>query len=149
MRHAERGRYDRDDIYSIPGEAFVCHLEFFVDGQPWVIPTACGRSGNQICIHGSAVNRTLHSLGAGINACVTVTLVDGFALARSAVRHSINYRSVVNPGRAGLVLYPAEKMERLRCLNTHVVPGRSGEGRPPDKTGNLKTSVPLPQLSEA
>jgi hypothetical protein len=147
-RHAERGVYDRDEIYSILDEGYVCDLGFVVDGQPYVIPTAYGRSGNQIYIHGSAASRTVRSLGDGINACVTVTLVDGFVLARSAFRHSLNYRSVVILGRARLVADPEEKVEGLRCLTDHVVPGRWDEVRRPNKTEMMKTSLLSLRLDE-
>ena len=140
-RHAERGVYDREQIYSILDEGYICNLGFTVDGQTYVIPTAYGRSGNQIYIHGSAASRALGSLGEGINVCATVTLVDGFVLARSAFRHSINYRSVVILGKARLVTDPTEKMEALRCFTNHLVPNRWEEVRSPNQTEMLKTSV--------
>ena len=140
-RHAERGVYDREQIYSILDEGYICHLGFTVDGQTYVIPTAYGRSGNQIYIHGSAASRALCSLGEGIDVCATVTLVDGFVLARSAFRHSINYRSVVILGKARLVTNPTEKLEALRCFTNHLVPNRWEEVRSPNQTEMLKTSV--------
>jgi nitroimidazol reductase NimA-like FMN-containing flavoprotein (pyridoxamine 5'-phosphate oxidase superfamily) len=140
-RHAERGVYDREQIYSILDEGYICHLGFTVDGQTYVIPTGYGRSGNQIYIHGSAASRLLCSLSEGINVCATVTLVDGFVLARSAFRHSINYRSVVILGKARLVTDPTEKMEALRCFTNHLVPNRWEEVRSPNQTEMLKTSV--------
>ena len=140
-RHAERGVYDREQIYSILDEGYICHLGFTVDGQTYVIPTGYGRSGNQIYIHGSAASRALGSLSEGINVCATVTLVDGFVLARSAFRHSINYRSVVILGKARLVTDPTEKMEALRCFTNHLVPNRWEEVRAPNQTEMLKTSV--------
>jgi nitroimidazol reductase NimA-like FMN-containing flavoprotein (pyridoxamine 5'-phosphate oxidase superfamily) len=149
-RHAERGVYDMAQIHAILDEGYICNLGFTVDGQTYVIPTAYGRSGNQIYIHGSAASRTLSSLGEGINVCATVTLVDGFVLARSAFRHSINYRSVVILGKAKLVIDPAEKMEALRCFTNHLVPNRWEEVRSPNQTEMLKTSVlslPLEEVS--
>jgi uncharacterized protein len=148
-RHIERGVYDMDEIYSILDEAFICHLGFAVDAEPHVIPTAYGRSGNQIYIHGSAASRMLHSLSERIDACATITLVDGLVLARSAFRHSINYRSVVVLGRARLVTDPEEKLEGLRCLTNHVLAGRWEEVRPPNKTEMMKTSVLSLPLDEA
>jgi nitroimidazol reductase NimA-like FMN-containing flavoprotein (pyridoxamine 5'-phosphate oxidase superfamily) len=149
-RHPERGVYDLDQMYSILDEGYICHLGFVADGQTFVIPTAYGRSGNQIYIHGSAASRTLCSFAEGINVCATVTLVDGFVLARSAFRHSLNYRSVVILGRARLITDPAEKLEGLRCLTNHLVPGRWEEVRPPNETEMIKTSLlslPLNEVS--
>jgi nitroimidazol reductase NimA-like FMN-containing flavoprotein (pyridoxamine 5'-phosphate oxidase superfamily) len=147
-RHVERGVYDMEEIYSILDEGYVCDLGFVVDGQPYGIPTAYGRSGSQIYIHGCTASRTVCSLGEGIDAGVTVTLVDGFVLARSAFRHSINYRSVVILGRARLVTDAGEKIDGLRCLTDHVVPGRWEEVRPPNKTEIIKTSVLALRLDE-
>jgi hypothetical protein len=149
-RHAERAVYDLEQIYSILDEGYICHLGFVDDGQPFSIPTAYGRSGNQIYVHGSAASRALCSLAAAINVCATVTLVDGFVLARSAFRHSINYRSVVILGKARLVTDPKEKMEGLRCLTNHLVPRRWEEVRPPNETEMIKTtllSLPLNEVS--
>jgi nitroimidazol reductase NimA-like FMN-containing flavoprotein (pyridoxamine 5'-phosphate oxidase superfamily) len=149
-RHAERGVYDKQEIYSILDEAYICDLGFVANGQPYVIPTAYGRSGDQIYIHGSAASRTVHSLAEGMDACATVTLIDGIVLARCAFRHSINYRSVIILGRARLVTDAEEKMEGLRCLTNHVVPGRWEEVRPPNTTEMMKTSVlalPLDEVS--
>jgi hypothetical protein len=109
-RHAERSVYDLGQIHSILDQGYICHLDFVVDGQPFVIPTANGRSSDQIYVHGSTTSRTLCSLAAGINVCATVTLVDGLVLARSACRHSINYRSVVIFGKERLVMDPRDKV---------------------------------------
>src|SRR6516225_2214725 len=102
-RLPKRGVYDEAAVYAILDEAFLCHVGFAVDGQPYVIPTGYGRSGDQVYIHGSAASRMLRSLAGGIDVCVTVTLVDGLVLARSAFHHSMNYRSVVILGKARLV----------------------------------------------
>lgn len=148
-RHAERGVYDLEQIHSMLDEGYVCHLGFWIDGQPFVIPTAYGRSGNQIYVHGSAASRTLGSLAEGINVCATVTLIDGLVLARSAFRHSINYRSVVILGKARLVTDLKEKMEGLRCLTNHLVPGRWEEVRAPNGTEMAKRFVLCLPLNEA
>lgn len=148
-RHAERGVYDMNQIYAILDEGYICHLGFALEGQPYVIPTAYGRSGNQIYLHGSAASRTIRSLAGGIDVCATVTLVDGFVLARCAFRHSINYRSVVILGKARLVTDRGEKMEALRCFTNHLVPGRWEEVRPPNETEMMKTSVLALALDEA
>ena len=91
----KRGAYDRETVFKILDEAFVCHVGFVVDGQPYVIPTNFGRAGETLYLHGSAASRMLRTLSEGIPVCVTVTLVDGLVLARSAFHHSANYRSVV------------------------------------------------------
>ena len=99
-RLPQRGSFDRATVNAILDEAFICHVGFMVDGQPFVIPTSFARAGEQLFIHGSAASRMLGSLSKGIPVCVTVTLVDGLVLARSAFHHSINYRSVVVFGMA-------------------------------------------------
>jgi len=149
-RHPERGVYDLDEIYAILDEGYICHLGFSINGQTYVIPTAYGRFGNQIYLHGSAASRTVGSLARGIDVCATVTLVDGFVLARSAFRHSLNYRSVVILGQATPVPDGAEKMEALRSITNHLVPGRWEQVRPPNRTEIMQTSVlslPLNEVS--
>jgi hypothetical protein len=148
-RHPERGVYEKERIYAILDEACICHVGFAVDGQPYVIPTAYGRAGDQIYIHGSSVSRMLRSLAQGVAVCVTVTLVDGFVLARSAFRHSLNYRSVVILGTARLVTDAHEKMDALRCITNHLVPGRWEEVRQPNDKEMMATSVLAVPLDEA
>jgi len=109
----------------------VCHIGFTVDGQPYVIPTAYGRIGETLYIHGSPASRLLRSLTGGIEICVTVTLFDELVMARSAFHHSMNYRSVVIFGKASQVDDPAEKLLALEAFTNHVVPGRWNEVRPP------------------
>lgn len=148
VRHPERATYDREQVYSILDEGFICHVGFVVGGQPYVIPTAYGRADDQIYIHGSAASRMLQSLAQGVDVCVTVTLVDGFVLARAAFRQSINYRSVVIVGHARLVCENAERLEALRRLTNHVVPGRWEEVRPPNEKEMAVTSVLALRLDE-
>jgi uncharacterized protein len=148
-RHPERAVYNHAEIYSILDEGYVCHVAFVADQQPHLIPTAYGRAGNQLYLHGSAVSHMLRSLAQGIDVCVTVTLVDGFVLARSAFRHSLNYRSVVVFGKARMVTDPVEKMEAMRCFMNHLVPGRWEEVRPPSERELLQTSVLALPLDEA
>jgi hypothetical protein len=148
-RHAERAVYDRRQIDSILDEAWICHVGFAVEGQPYVIPTAYGRMGDHIYIHGSAASRMLRTLAGGVDVCLTVTLVDGLVLARSAFRHSINYRSVVVLGKARLLNDPAEKLEGLRCLTNHVARGRWDQVRPPNQTEMVSTSVLVLPIEEA
>jgi uncharacterized protein len=149
-RLPQRGSYDRDVVYRILDEGFVCHVGFAVDGQPFVIPTAYGRVGDKLYIHGSAASRTLRDLSGGIPVCVTVTLVDGLVLARSAFHHSINYRSVVILGAATVVAAAEEKMTALKAFTEHVIPGRWDDVREPNEQELKGTSVlalPLVEVS--
>jgi len=149
-RLPKRGNYDREMVYSILDTAFVCHVGFSVDGQPYVIPTNYGRSGDTLYLHGSAASRMLKTLSGGVPVCVTVTHVDGLVLARSAFHHSVNYRSVVILGKAQLVEDPAEKMEALRIFTEHVMKGRWDEVRIPTEQELKATSVlslPLEEVS--
>src|SRR6202046_64117 len=133
--------YDREAAYRILDEGFLCHAGFVVDGQPFVIPTSYGRSGDKLYIHGSAASRMLRQLKESVPVCVTVTLLDGFVLARSIFNHSMNYRSVVILGRATPVDDPAEKIEALRLLSEHIIPGRWADSRQPNERELKATSV--------
>src|SRR5246500_5956901 len=113
-RLPKRGDYSQKTIYGILDAAFLCHVGFAVEGQPYVIPTNYGRSGDTLYLHGSAASRMLRTLSEGVPVSVTVTHVDGLVLARSAFHHSVNYRSVVILGTARLVTDSTEKMEALR-----------------------------------
>jgi hypothetical protein len=149
-RLPKRGNYDRETVYNILDTAFVCHVGFSVDGQPFVIPTNYGRSGDTLYLHGSAASRMLNTLSAGVPVCVTVTHVDGLVLARSAFHHSVNYRSVVILGKAQLVEDPAEKMEALRIFTEHVMKGRWNDVRIPTEQELKATTVlslPLEEVS--
>lgn len=149
-RLPKRGNYDRETVYNILDTAFVCHVGFSVDGQPFVIPTNYGRSGDTLYLHGSAASRMLNTLSAGVPVCVTVTHVDGLVLARSAFHHSVNYRSVVILGKAQLVEDPAEKMEALRFFTEHVMKGRWNDVRIPTEQELKATTVlslPLEEVS--
>ena len=147
-RLPKRGKYDADTVYKILDEAFVCHVGFAVDGQPFVIPTNFGRVGDTLYLHGSAASRMLRTLGQGIPVCVTVTLVDGLVLARSAFHHSVNYRSVVILGTAKLVEDPNEKMEALRLFTEHIMRGRWDEIRWPNEQEMKGTTVLALSLEE-
>ena len=149
-RLPKRGHYDRETVYKILDTGFVCHAGFNVDGQPFVIPTNYGRSGDTLYLHGSAASRMLKTLSAGVPVCVTVTHVDGIVLARSAFHHSVNYRSVVILGTARLVEDPAEKMEALRIFTEHVMKGRWDDVRQPTEQELKATTVlalPLEEVS--
>ena len=149
-RRPARGHYDSETVFRILDEAFVCHVGFVVDGQPYVIPTAYGRVGSMLYIHGSAAGRMLGALARGVQVCVTVTLVDGLVLARSAFHNSVNYRSVVILGRAVPVEAPEEKSRALEAFTEHIMPGRWKDVRPPSEQELKATSVlrlPLEEVS--
>lgn len=148
-RLPKRGAFDRETIYAILDEAFICHVGFVVDGQPYVIPTGFARVGGDLYIHGSAASRMLRHLSGGVDVCVTVTLVDGLVLARSAFHHSINYRSVVVLGNAILVDDAAEKNAALEALTEHIVPGRWADVRWPNELELKATSVLKLPINEA
>ena len=141
VREPDRGVYDREVIYSILDEAFLCHVGFSVDGQPYVIPTSYGRQDANLFIHGSAASRMLRQMKEGISVCITVTLLDGLVLARSVFNHSMNYRSVVILGKATLVDEPAEKLNALRVLSEHIIPRRWDDVRQPNEKELKATSV--------
>jgi len=148
-RIPKRGSYDREAINAILDEAFICHVGFVVDSQPYVIPTGYARVGGDLYIHGSAASRMLRELSAGIEICVTVTILDGLVLARSAFHHSMNYRSVVVLGNATLVTDAAEKYDALKALTEHFVPGRWDEVRWPTELELKATSVLKLPITEA
>src|SRR5580700_3733820 len=141
VREAHRGVYDRETIYQILDEGFLCHVGFVADGQPFVIPTSYGRKDASLYIHGSAASRMLRQMKEAIPVCITVTLLDGLVLARSVFNHSMNYRSVVILGKAVLVDDPAEKLEALRLLSEHIIPGRWDDARQPNERELKQTSV--------
>lgn len=149
-RLPKRGVYDRDIVYGILDEGFICHVGFAVDGRPFVIPTGYARVDDQLYIHGSQVSRMLRTLAQGVPVCVTVTLVDGLVLARSAFHHSINYRSVVIFGRASIVEQREAKLAALLAFSEHVIPGRWDEVRVPyeqELKATTVLSVPLVEVS--
>jgi nitroimidazol reductase NimA-like FMN-containing flavoprotein (pyridoxamine 5'-phosphate oxidase superfamily) len=147
-RLPERGAYDRPSVHAILDEGFICHVGFVVDGQPFVIPTGYARVGETVYLHGSTGSRL--GLWPGMDVCVTVTLLDGLVLARSAFHHSMNYRSVMALGRTRAVRDPEEKEAALRALVEHIVPGRGDEVRGADRRELAATAVlalPLDEVS--
>jgi nitroimidazol reductase NimA-like FMN-containing flavoprotein (pyridoxamine 5'-phosphate oxidase superfamily) len=149
-RLPKRGEYDHAAVHQILDEAFICHVGFVADGKPVVIPTSYARIGAALYIHGSAASRMLRSLEEGIEVCVTVTLIDGLVLARSAFHHSINYRSVVIFGDAEVVNDPDEKINALHAFTDQVVPGRWEEVRLPTESelqATLVLKLPLVEVS--
>ena len=148
-RLPKRGSFERETVNRILDEGFVCHVGFVVEGQPFVIPTAYGRKGDVLYIHGARASRMQKALAAGADVCVTVTLVDGLVLARSAFHHSINYRSVVVFGRPRVVESEEEKNAALEAFTEHVMPGRWADVRWPTPQELAATTVLAIQLSEA
>jgi len=148
-RLPNRGAYDSETIFRILDEGFLCHVGFVADGQPFVIPTGYARAGDALYIHGSAASRMLRTLAGGVQVCVTVTLLDGLVLARSAFHHSMNYRSVVILGRAVPLEEREEKMRALELFTDHIVRGRWNDVRPPTDSELKATTVLALPLSEA
>jgi uncharacterized protein len=137
-------------VYGILDEGLICQVGFVVEDQPFVIPTAYGRVDDRLYIHGSPASRMLRTLKEGVNVCVTVTLLDGLVLARSAFHHSMNYRSVVVFGEATLVEDANEKLEALKAFTEHVMRDRWAEVRPPTRqelAGTLVLALPLNEAS--
>ena len=148
-RLPRRGSFDREEINKILDEGFICHVGFNVGGQPFVIPTGYARVGDSLIIHGSQASRMLRALEQGIEVCVTVTLLDGLVLARSAFHHSMNYRSVVVFGRATRIEDGAEKLAALRALSEHMISGRWDDVRGPNENEFRQTTVLSLPLNEA
>ncbi len=148
-RLPQRGSYDREVIDRILDEGFICHVGFTMEGRPFVIPTGYARVGDSLVIHGSQASRMLRTLGEGIDVCMTVTLIDGLVLARSAFHHSMNYRSVVVFGRASPIEDPAAKVAALRALSEHMIPGRWDDVRGPNARELQQTTVLSLPLTEA
>ena len=148
-RLPDRAAYDRETIHAILDEGLVCHVGFVSEGQPHVIPMSYGRDGDRLLLHGSAASRLVRGLEAGWPVCLTVTLLDGLVLARSAFHHSLNFRSVVMFGRATPVDDPAAKSAALRAISEHVIPGRWEEVRPPNARELAATAVLEVPIEEA
>lgn len=141
----DRGTYERETINAILDEAFICHVGFQVDTQPYVVPTVHARIGERLYIHGSVASRMLKTLSQGVEVCITVTLLDGLVLARSAFHHSMNYRSVLVLGTAIVVSDKAEKRSVLTAIVNRVMPGRAALVREPSlKELNATTVLGLP-----
>lgn len=148
-RIPDRGSHDWETINQILDAGFLASVGFCVDGQPFVIPTLYGRDGEKLYLHGSAVTRTLRELETGIPTCVTVTLVDGLVLSRSAFDHSMNYRSVVAFGTARKIVDPEQKVKSLRVISEHLIAGRWAEVRGPSDEELKATTVLEFSIEEA
>lgn len=149
-RMPERASYDAAVVGAILSEGLYCHVGFSVDGQPYVIPTIYAHIEDRLYIHGSAASRMLRTIGESLPVCVTVTLMDGLVLARSAFHHSMNYRSVVILGQATEVTDPDEKQTALKAIVDHVMPERWADVREPSAQELKATSVirvPLEEVS--
>jgi uncharacterized protein len=144
-----RGSHDWDTINAILDTGFLAHVGFCVDGQPYVIPTLYGKDGAKLYLHGSAASRMLGTLETGVPACITVTLVDGLVLARSAFHHSMNYRSVVAFGSAYKIDEPAQKTRALRIISEHLIAGRWNDVRSPSEKELKATAVLEFSIEEA
>jgi nitroimidazol reductase NimA-like FMN-containing flavoprotein (pyridoxamine 5'-phosphate oxidase superfamily) len=147
-RHAERGSYERALVHAILDEALVCHVGFVVDARPLVIPTAFVRRGEWLYLHGAVANRMLGALTTSPGVCVTVTILDGLVLARSAFHHSMNYRSVVALGPAREITDPVEKRAALDALVERMAQGRSRVTRAPNEKELAATRVLAVKLEE-
>ncbi len=141
QRIKDRARYDRATAYAILDAAFLAHVGFVADGQPFVIPMLYVRRGDALILHGSIASRLLKDIGGGIEACATVTIVDGLVLARSHFHHSVNYRSVVAFGKAHPVEEKSEKLDVLSYFVEAMLPDRAAESRAADKNELAATSV--------
>jgi nitroimidazol reductase NimA-like FMN-containing flavoprotein (pyridoxamine 5'-phosphate oxidase superfamily) len=149
-RRPQRGHYERDVVNAILDEGFLCHVAFTHEGQPGVIPTVYARGGDWLYLHGARANRMLNAmLEPGRDSCVSVTLVDSLVLARSAFHHSVNYRSVVLYGQAEEVTDADEKLEALRLVVEHVIPGRWKDVRWPNAEEFRQTLVVKLPIREA
>jgi nitroimidazol reductase NimA-like FMN-containing flavoprotein (pyridoxamine 5'-phosphate oxidase superfamily) len=148
-RIPDRGSHDWEAINPILDAGFLAHVGFCVDGQPFVIPTMYGRDGKKLYLHGSAVSRMLRELETGIPACITITLVDGLVLSRSAFDHSMNYRSVVAFGTARKIGDVAQKLKSLRVISEHLIAGRWEDVRGPSEKELKATTVLEFSIEEA
>jgi nitroimidazol reductase NimA-like FMN-containing flavoprotein (pyridoxamine 5'-phosphate oxidase superfamily) len=148
-RHRERADYQREVVNAILDEGMICHVAASVDGVPWMIPTAYGRDGEDLYLHGAAGNHLLKVAATGGDIVVTVSLLDGLVLARSTFNHSLNYRSVVVFGPAEANTDPAAKAHALEVIVDHLVPGRSAEARPPTESELRQTAVIRLPITEA
>jgi uncharacterized protein len=149
-RKPDRGSYDRELIYKILDEAFVCQIGFIADGLPFVVPTNYVRVGDKLFLHGSTASRLMKTLASGEPFCFSVTLLDGIVCSPTATGHSVNYRSVVVMGRAEPVEGEAAKLAAMRDFVEYVIRGRWAAVRPPTEQelkGTMVLAVPLVEAS--
>ena len=149
-RKPDRGTFDRETIYNILDQAFVCHVGFIADGMPFVVPTNYVRVGDKLFLHGSTASRLMKTLGSGAPFCLSVTLLDGIVFSPTATGHSVNYRSVVVMGKAEQILEPEAKLAAMRDFVDYVLRGRWATVRPPsdqELKGTMVLAVPLVEAS--
>lgn len=149
-RKPDRGRYERQTVYDILDQAFVCHVAFIVDGMPFVVPTNYVRVGDKLFLHGSTASRLMKTLGSGAPFCLSVTLLDGIVFSPTATGHSVNYRSVVVMGKAEPIEDPTAKLAAMRDFVEYVLRGRWATVRPPNEQelkGTMVLAVPLVEAS--
>jgi uncharacterized protein len=149
-RKPDRGHYERQTVYDILDQAFVCHVGFVVDGTPFVVPTNYVRVGDKLYLHGSTASRLMKTLGSGAPFCLSVTLLDGIVFSPTATGHSVNYRSVVVMGKAEPIEDPAAKLAAMRDFVEYVLRGRWATVRPPSEQelkGTMVLAVPLVEVS--
>jgi nitroimidazol reductase NimA-like FMN-containing flavoprotein (pyridoxamine 5'-phosphate oxidase superfamily) len=147
-RHAERGKTEHADLFAVLDAGMICHLGVVVNGAPLVLPTAYGRVGDTLYLHGSSANRSLHAAD-GQEVCVTVTHLDGLVCARAVFSHSVNYRCAVVFGTARIVTDPDERLAGLRAVTEQLIPGRWDAVRAPTRKELAATSVVAIPLAEA
>ncbi len=147
-RHRERGMTDRAELYAVLDAGLICHFGVIADGAPMVLPTAYGRDGDTLYLHGSSANGAFGAAD-GQQVCVTVTHLDGLVCARSVFTHSVNYRSAVVFGAASLVIDDDERRHGLQVITDHLIPGRWAAARQPTKKEMAATAVMTLPLAEA
>jgi uncharacterized protein len=148
-RLPKRGVYERDTIYRIVDDALIGHVGIVSEGSPVVIPMAVARRNDDLLLHGSTASRLTRSLAAGADVCVCISHLDGVVVARSVFDNSMNYRSVVIFGRASPLTEPTDKLEALRTLVEHLIPGRWQEARHPSEKELRATTILTLPLDEA
>ena len=149
-RKPDRARYERQTVYDILDQAFVCHVGFIAEGMPFVVPTNYVRVGDQLYLHGSPASRLMKTLSSGAPFCLSVTLLDGIVFSPTAMGHSVNYRSVVVIGKAEIVQDPDAKMKAMRDFVEYVLRGRWATVRPPtaqEIAATMILAVPLVEAS--
>jgi uncharacterized protein len=149
-RKPDRANYDRETIYNILDQAFVCSVGFIADGMPVVVPTNYVRVGDKLFLHGSTASRLMKTLGSGAPFCLSVTLLDGIVFSPTATGHSVNYRSVVVMGKAEPIEDPAAKLAAMRDFVEYVLRGRWATVRRPSEQelkGTMVLAVPLVEAS--
>jgi nitroimidazol reductase NimA-like FMN-containing flavoprotein (pyridoxamine 5'-phosphate oxidase superfamily) len=147
-RHSERGKTEHADLLAVLDAGMICHLGVVLNGAPLVLPTAYGRIGDTLYLHGSSANRSLHAAD-GHEVCVTVTLLDGLVCARAVFSHSVNYRCAVVFGTARIVTDAGERLAGLRAVTEQLIPGRWDAVRAPTRKELAATSVLAVSLGEA